>query len=243
MTTTIDFLGYSVLVTGGSDGIGRAIAEAFRDAGAEVCVTGTKSSIGDYDIDLSPFSYRQVRLEDSSAVDALIAATDRLDVLVNNAGIGTGKPESLTPEGFDANMTVNLNAVFRLCQGLRGLIAERPGSVINIASIYSYYGSPWGPAYGASKAAIVNLTKSLAALYADDGIRVNAIAPGWIKTKMTVESRSSPERSRQIIERTPMGRWGKPEEIAGTALYLASDNLASFVTGLTIPVDGGYSSF
>ncbi len=242
MAATIDFSGYAVLVTGGSNGIGRAIAQAFRDSGAVVCITGTKSSVGDYDADLSAFSYRQARLEDSTSVDALIAATERVDVLINNAGIGIGRPESLTPEGFDTNLTVNLNAVFRLCQGLHGRLVARPGSVINIASMYSYFGSPWGPAYGASKAAIVNMTKSLAALYADDGIRVNAIAPGWIETNLTAEIYTSPERSRQIIERTPMRRWGKPEEIAGTALYLASDDLANFVTGVTIPVDGGYSA-
>ncbi|MDH3664846.1 MAG: SDR family oxidoreductase [Alphaproteobacteria bacterium] len=243
MTATFDFSGCAALITGGSNGIGLAIARAFQEAGAEVSITGTKADVADYDEDLSDFSYRQVRLEDSKAVDALIAATERVDVLVNNAGTAVRPPEALTPEGFEKNMDINLNSAFRLCQGLHGKLKSRPGSIINIASMYSYFGSARIPGYGASKAAILQMTKTLAVLYADDDIRVNAIAPGWIETNLTARTRSSAEASRPMTERTPMGRWGKPGEIAGTALYLASDQLAGFVTGVTIPVDGGYSVY
>ena len=242
MAASFDFSGYAVLVTGGSNGMGRAIARAFSMAGADVTITGTRSSAGDYDDDLSGFSYRQVLLEDSHVLDALIKETDRVDVLVNNAGNAIRAPEALTPEGFEKNISINLNSVFRLCQGLHDKLAERPGSIINVGSMYSYFAAARVPGYGASKAGVVQLTKTLSALYAADGIRVNAIAPGWIATNLTTRVRSNPDVNRQIIDRTPMGRWGKAEEVAGTALYLASEDLASFVTGATVPVDGGYSA-
>ena len=242
MAATFDFSGYAVLVTGGTRGIGRAIAGAFAGAGAEVTVTGTRAGAAEYGGDLSAFAYRQARMEDASSVDALVAAITRIDVLVNNAGTVIRQPEGLTPDAFEKTVAVNLNAVFRLCQGLRGKLAARPGCVVNIASMYSYFASPHAPGYGAGKAAIPQLTKSLAALYAGDGIRVNAIAPGWTETDLTAPIQADPERDRVIRDRTPMGRWGRPQDIAGTALYLASDDIAGFVTGATIPVDGGYSA-
>ncbi len=243
MSVTFDFSGYAVLVTGGSNGIGLAIARAFSGAGAEVSITGTRAGRGDYEEDLSGFSYRQVLVEDGEAVDQLITATERVDVLVNNAGTAIRAPEAYTPEGFEKNIAINLNSVYRLCQGLHGKLKSRPGSIINIASMTSYFASPRVPGYGASKSAILQMTKTLGTLYAADGIRVNAIAPGWIETNLTRPVRAAAELNRPIVERTPMARWGKPEEMAGTALYLASDDLASFVTGVTIPVDGGFSAY
>lgn len=242
MTVTLDYSGCKVLVTGGSHGIGQAIAGAFRRAGASVAITGTRPSAGDYDTDLRGFGYRQVLMEDGASVDKLIAATEEVDILVNNAGTYVGGSEGLTPDGFDKNMAINLNSVYRLSQGLRRALSQRPGCIINIASMYSYFGCGPGPAYAASKAAIVNLTMSLAALYAPDGIRVNAIAPGWIRTKLTTGAQANEGRSQAITARTPMARWGEADEVAGTALYLASNDLAAFVTGVTIPVDGGYST-
>ena len=242
MNGALDFSGCAVLVTGGSNGIGLAIAKSFLEAGASVSITGTKPAASAYEVDLSAFTYCQVLMEDRSSVDSLIAATDRVDVLVNNAGTAVEPPEALTPDGFEKNISINLSAVFRLCQGLHPYLKLRPGSIINIASMYSHLGSPAVPGYGASKSAIVQLTKTLGALYAADGIRVNAIAPGWIETKLTAGSQTDERSNQSIIRRTPMGRWGKPKDIAGTALYLASDDLARFVTGVTIPVDGGYST-
>lgn len=237
---TLDYTAHAVLVTGGSNGIGFGIANGFADAGADVTITGTRESATDYDHDLSRFAYRQLLIQDRGMLDAFIADTGELDVLINNAGNTVRGAEGQSPEGFEYNIDINLNSVFRLCQGLRDRLAKRPGSVVNIASMTSYIASPRVPGYGASKAAILQLTKTLGELYAPNGIRVNAIAPGWIETNLTQAVRDMEGFTDTVKERTPMGRWGKPEEMAGTALYLASPALASFVTGVTIPVDGGY---
>ncbi len=242
MDAEFNFTNRSVLVTGGSNGIGLAIARGFAAAGARVLVTGTRARAEDYGARLEGLGYRQARMEDDASIDALIASIDRLDVLVNNAGTAVRGAEALTPEGFERNVRINLNAVYRLCHGLRPRLAARPGAVVNIASMTSYFASPRVPGYGASKAAIVQLTKSLAALWAQDGIRVNALAPGWIATDLTQVVRETESLNRAILDRTPMGRWGRPEELAGPAMFLASDAAAGFVTGVTIPVDGGYSA-
>lgn len=240
MGVSFDYSGYAVVVTGGSNGIGYAVARAFKAAGADVTITGTRAIAAEYDTDLSGLSYRQLIVEDADAVDAFAAGLDRADVLVNNAGGAVRGDDAHSPEGFERNIDINLNSVFRLSQGLRGALAERPGSIINIASVTSYLASPRVPGYGASKAAVLQLTKSLGELYAPEGIRVNAIAPGWTETNLTKPLHDLNDFDKGIIARTPLGRWAKPEEMTGTVLYLASPDLASFVTGVTIPVDGGY---
>lgn len=142
MTASFDYSGYRVLATGGSNGIGLAIARAFRDAGAEVTITGTRASAQDYEEDLSGFAYRRVMMEEAGEVDELIASTEALDVLVNNAGTAIRAPDAFTPEGFARNIEINLNSVYRLCMGLRDRLAARPGSIVNIASMTSYVSSP-----------------------------------------------------------------------------------------------------
>ncbi|MFP6697424.1 MAG: SDR family oxidoreductase [Alphaproteobacteria bacterium] len=240
MSAQFDFSGKSVLVTGGSSGIGLAIAQGFLDAGAGVTVTGTADDPRGYPADLSAFTYHGVNMLDVDGVEALAGSFDSLDVLVNNAGMTFRGEEALLPENFEATIDINLNAVYRLSHRLHPLLKVSGGSIINIASMTSYFGSPRVPGYGASKSAILQMTMTLGALWAKDGVRVNAIAPGWIDTKMTGPVQANPAIADPIVARTPMDRWGRPEEMAGTALFLASNDIASFVTGVTIPVDGGY---
>ncbi len=242
MSATFDFSGKTALVTGGSSGIGLAIAQGFLAAGAHVTITGTAAEPGGYPDDLSAFDYQGVNMLDVDAVEALAARFERLDVLVNNAGTTFRGEEALKPENFEATIDINLNAVYRLSHRLQPALKAASGSIINIASMTSYFGSPRVPGYGASKSAILQMTKTLGALWARDGVRVNAIAPGWIDTKLTVPVQSDPNLADPIIARTPMDRWGRPDEMAGTALFLASNDAASFITGVTIPVDGGYCS-
>lgn len=240
MSTKFDFTGKCVLVTGGSSGIGLAIAQGFSNAGATVTVTGTSPEPGGYPEDLSSFVYHGIDMLDVSRIEALVSSFGKLDVLVNNAGMTFRNEEALIPENFESTIAVNLNAVYRLSHRFQPLLKAAQGSIINIASMTSYFGSPRVPGYGASKSAVLQMTKSLGALWASDGIRVNAIAPGWINTKLTEPIQNNDAISDPIVQRTPMGRWGQPDEMAGTALFLASNNVAGFITGVTIPVDGGY---
>ena len=242
MSAIFDFSGKVVLVTGGSNGIGLAIARGFHDAGAQVSITGTKDSSTEYPEDLSPFTYHGVNMLDVPALEALAESFDSLDVLVNNAGTTFRGSAALEPENFEATIDINLNSVYRLSHRLHPKLQATGGSIINIASMTSYFASPRGPGYGASKSAILQLTKSLGALWAQSGVRVNAIAPGWINTNLTAPIQDMPEIANPILQRTPMDRWGQPDEMAGTALFLASSDAAGFITGVTIPVDGGYSS-
>ena len=136
-------------------------------------------------------------------------------------------------------MDVNLTGTFRVATAFVEQLKAGPGCVINVASMYSFFGSPHAPAYGASKAGVQQLTKSLALAWAEHGIRVNAVAPGWIRTALTEAGRADADFNRRIIERSPTGRWGEPEEVAGAVVFLASP-AAGFVNGVTLPVDGGY---
>jgi NAD(P)-dependent dehydrogenase (short-subunit alcohol dehydrogenase family) len=235
---SFDFTGRIVVVTGGTTGIGRAIAEGFRAAGAEVLITGTRPREA-YDDGFSGLRHVQFDLADPDGAAALAGHVDRCDVLVNNAGLMHREPSELVPAGFEATVEANLNGTFRVCHALRPVIPAG-GSVINIASLTAVFGSPRVVAYSATKGAIVQLTRSLALAWAVDGIRVNAIAPGWIETDLTAGHVADAERSRQILDRTPLGRWGIPDDLAGPALFLASD-AARFITGATLMVDGGYS--
>ncbi len=238
---TFDFSERAVVGTGGSGGIGHGIARRFQAAGATVTVTGTRANASDYDDDLSAFGYASLEMRDAAAVEAFAAGLDKVDVLVNNAGTAIAGPQALEPDGFADNIEINLNAVYRLSHALRPKLAEGRGSVINIASMTSYFSSPRIPGYGASKAGIKQLTQSLAGAWANDGIRVNALAPGWISSRLTAPVEGHEGLSSTIVRRTPLGRWGVPDEVAGGALFLASE-AAAFITGVTLPVDGGFSS-
>lgn len=240
-----DFGGTRVLVTGGSNGIGLGIARAFAEAGASVAITGTRAAAGDYDHDLSAFDYRQADMRDPAALDALAASLDSLDVLVNNAGANLVARDEWRPEVFEEAVRINLFGAFQLAVRLKDRIAksglEGGGSVLNIASMSAFVAVPLVPGYGAAKAAVVQMTKNLGVAWAKDNIRVNAVAPGLIESNMTAVMKGVDALERPEMERTPMGRWGTPEDIAPAYLFLASP-AARFITGQTLCVDGGYSA-
>jgi 3-oxoacyl-[acyl-carrier protein] reductase len=241
-----EFGGCRVLVTGGTSGIGAAIAAAFRDAGAEVTVTGTRGGPGEYEADLTGYSYRPLRLTDRRAIDALADGLDGLDVLVNNAGQNLpGGRNEWEPDVFEESVAINLSGAFRLAVACKEKLAESAleggGSVVNLASMSSFFAVPIVPGYGAAKAGIVQMTKNLGVAWARDGVRVNAVAPGLIESNMTAVMKGVAALEGPQLARTPMGRWGTPEEIAPAVLFLASP-AARFMTGAVLCVDGGYSA-
>ncbi|MBP8925325.1 MAG: SDR family oxidoreductase [Pseudomonadales bacterium] len=249
MTTTqagwprvrFDFAGLDVLVTGGTKGIGKAIACAFRDAGARVTITGGAAHERDYDELPAGVRYRQLRLTERSDIEALATAVTALDVLVNNAG-GTGGASS--PYDFDTALTVNLGAVYHLSEALADVLSrstlEGGASIVNLASEMALFASPYFAGYGAAKAGVVQLTRTFCAALAPRNIRVNAVLPGSIPTPMTNAFAEDPAVHAMVSNATPLARWGKPEEIAGAVLFLSSP-VASFISGHTLVVDGGYS--
>ena len=242
MNTTPTSSQRSVLVSGGSSGIGAAIARAFAAQGCHVVATGVSEAevtaarrqAGQAGID-----QRVLDVRDGAAVTALVAGLNRLDVLVNCAGAIRRAGAEHDPEVFAEILDVNLSGTMRLCAAARSKLAAQRGCIINTASMLSFFGGGLVPGYSASKGGVAQLTKSLAIAYAAEGIRVNAVAPGWIATPLTQPLHSDPARSDPIVARTPLGRWGTPEDVAGPVLFLASP-AAQFVTGVILPVDGGY---
>jgi 3-oxoacyl-[acyl-carrier protein] reductase len=239
-----DFTGTSVLVTGGTSGIGFAVASAFSSAGASVTVTGTRASADDYDTDLSRFAFRRLEMRDADAVDELAAGLGALDVLVNNAGANF--PDGLdewSPEGFAASLAMNVEGAQRLTVGSRGALAASTmaggASVVNVISMMSYRATTIVPGYSSSKAALLALTRNLALHWVDDGIRVNAVAPGLIDTPMTAPMKPFPEMLDGELAKQAMRRMGTPEEVAAVVLFL-SCQLSAFTTGTAFAVDGGY---
>jgi len=225
-----------ILVTGATSGIGQAIARGFASAGDPVLAVG----LGPIPPAENNMTYASLDVVDGAAVTETISPLTDLRVVVNAAGV-IRRLEEHDPDVFQQVVDVNLSGTMRVCTAARPVLAKNKGAIINIASMLSFFGGGVVPGYSASKGGIVQLTKSLAIAYAPDGIRVNALAPGWIATPLTSRLQEDPERSDAILGRTPMARWGAPEDLVGPACFLASAN-AGFVTGAVLNVDGGYAA-
>jgi NAD(P)-dependent dehydrogenase (short-subunit alcohol dehydrogenase family) len=227
-----------VLVTGATSGIGAGIARAFAAAGDAVVATGATddevaAARGQTGIDV-----RRLDVRDGDAVRELVASLDAIDVVVNCAGVIRRGAEH-DVDVFADTLDVNLTGTMRVCAAAREALKRSRGCIVNTASMLSFFGGGLVPGYSASKGGVAQLTKSLAIAYAADGIRVNAVAPGWIATPLTQALHDDPARAGPILARTPLARWGTPADVAGPVLFLASD-AARFVTGVVLPVDGGY---
>lgn len=231
------FAGKRALVTGGTTGIGAAIAARFASLGAQVVAAGLAAPAGTPE---PPAGVTTASLDvaDAAGIARVIGGFASLDIVVNCAGVIRRQAE-LDPEAFAQVIDINLNGTMRVCAAARPLLATARGCIINTASMLSFFGGGLVPGYSASKGGVAQLTKSLAIAYAADGIRVNAVAPGWIATALTQALQDDPVRSGPILDRTPMKRWGRPQEVADAAVFLATP-AAGFMTGVIMPVDGGY---
>ena len=229
------------LVAGGTSGIGAAIGNALSELGATVTVTGaTTVEAEEAQARAGFWVERAIALDvrDPTGIASCFALLSRLDILVNCAGI-IRRGEEHDPSVFEDVIDVNLIGTMRLCAQARPLLAKTRGCIVNTASVLSFFGGGLVPGYSASKGGVAQLTKSLAIAYAAEGIRVNAIAPGWIATPLTQALQDDPARSEAIVARTPLGRWGAPDDVVGAAIFLCSP-AAAFITGTILAVDGGY---
>ena len=238
-----DYKDAAVLVTGGTSGIGLACAQGYRDAGADVIVTGRKAASSDYDTDIEGMTYRQLDVADRDALYELAGSLSRLDILVNNAGGMQG--DEWQPDAFDASIAVNLTSAFHLSNACKSLLSasEFPGgaSVIGIASMTSFFGLEMTPGYGPAKGGLVQLMKTLAVSWGTSGIRANAVAAGLTHSGLTdLMFEHMPEAVQETIKRQGIKRSGVPEDIAAAVLFLSSP-AASWITGQTLPVDGGFT--
>ncbi len=235
------FAGKRALISGGTSGIGLCLSKAFARLGADVTATGASRGrlvAARSDGEAKAVRFEQLDVRDRKAVDAFVGAFDRLDFLINGAGVA--KPEAEYDEdGFLDVMDVNLNGVMRLSMAARPLLARSKGAIVNFASMLSFLVDDGVPAYCASKTGVVGLTRVLAHRFGPEGVRVNAIAPGYHKTDMTKALWSDPVPAAKIAAKSAFKRWGTVEDLVGAAVFLCSP-AAQFITATTLPVDGGY---
>lgn len=238
----LDFSGKRVLVVGGSSGIGNGTAQLFRRRGAEVHVTGTRATAADYSSeqgsDLQGLGYSQLDVSAPAAVGEWTPPFEGLDVLVLSQGAVRYRRAEFDPEVFRQVLEVNLVSLMAFANKFRQTLTERRGSLITISSAGAFRTVRGNPAYAASKAGAVHLTRTLAEAWGREGIRVNGVAPGLVATKMTAVTTENPERLAERLKGIPAGRLGEVEEIAGVVLFLASP-LAAYIYGQTLVVDGG----
>lgn len=237
MAITPDFSvdGRRVLISGGAGAIGSAFAKAFLDHGAHVIVADLTAA---KDVTNPRMRYEPLDVRDDASVEALARRVEKLDVLIHCAG-RLARWEEYRPEVFKDILDVHLVGNLRLANAFRPHLKQSKGCLINIGSMY--FGAPHAPAYGAAKSAVVSLTRSLAIAFAEDGIRVNAIAPGWIKTELSRLGRENQDFNAKVVARIPGGEWAEAEDLAGTAIFLASP-ASKLINGVTVPVDGGYTA-
>lgn len=238
----LDFTGKTVLIVGGSSGIGNGVAQSFAKRGAEVHVWGTRASAEDYDADdgsdLSGLHYSCVDVSQHAAIESHQAAFDKLDVLVLSQGVVRYGQEEFEKPGWDYVMDVNIDSVMACASKFKPMLAEANGSIVIVSSVSGMQANIGNPAYAASKAAAISLTKTLGQAWARDGIRVNGLAPGYVPTKLTAVTTDNEKRYQGALRAIPLRRAGTPEEMAGVVMFLSSP-LAAYVQGQTIVADGG----
>jgi len=248
-----DLTGRVAIVTGGNGGIGKGIAEGLAAVGADIAIAARNKENTDKAADHIERTYGvrvlglTIDVGNDNDIHEMVGKTrdhfGRIDILVNNAGMNIRKfPQDYEAAEWDKILNINLRAPFLCCHAVYSVMkAGGGGKIINIGSMTSIFGGAKLAPYGASKGGIVQLTRSLAAAWAQDNIQVNAILPGWIDTDLTVQARKDlPGLNERVIDRTPAGRWGLPSDFAGMAALLSSP-ASDFITGTAIPVDGGYS--
>lgn len=239
---SLDFSGKSVLVVGGSSGIGNGVAQAFRAHGAHVHVWGTRARAddyrGDHGSDLTALTYAQVDVADHGAIAQAADKLATLDVLVCSQGTVLYKRGEFAMDGFMHVVNINLASVMACALAFKEKLTLARGSLIAISSTAAYHATRGNPAYNASKAGVVALVRTLGQAWAGDGVRVNGVAPGLVETKLTKVTTDNPERLKASLQTIPLGRLGEPADMAGACLFLASP-LAAYIVGQTIPVDGG----